>query len=73
MGSGNSKRTHAIDHVIQEVSSRVKKPASAAPETRRVGLGTARTMTSPPSELQLTHHRKLLAHMVDWEGGAGRD
>lgn len=47
MGSGNSQRTHAIDHVILEVSSRTKKPASAVPETRRGGAGASRHSDKP--------------------------
>lgn len=39
MGSGNSKRTCAMDHIVLEGSSRTKKPASAAP--RCVGRGGA--------------------------------
>lgn len=34
VGSGNSKRTHAIDHVTLEGSSRTRKPASGAPEAQ---------------------------------------
>lgn len=34
MGSGNSKRTHAIDHVTLEGSSRRRKSASGAPEAQ---------------------------------------
>lgn len=37
MGSGNSKRTHAIDHVTLEGSSRRRKPVSGA--LRSTGRG----------------------------------
>lgn len=66
MGSGNSRRAHAIDHIIRVGSSRRKKPARGAPEAQAGLWAPALSTPAHTSAEAMTVPAELLSNTFIW-------